>query len=59
MNNPDTAVYVFNSHIEADEAIKALSRTDFDLKNLSLVGKGHHSEEHPVGFYTAGDRIKA
>lgn len=59
MNNPDTAVYVFNSHIEADEAIKALSRADFDLKNLSLVGKGYHSEEHPVGFYTAGDRIKA
>jgi len=25
---------------------------------LSLVGKGYHSEEHPVGFYTAGDRIK-
>ena len=59
MNNPDTAVYVFNSHIESDEAIKAPSRADFDLKNLSLVGKGHPSEEHPVGFYTAGDRIKA
>ena len=25
---------------------------------MSLVGKGYHSEEHPVGFYTVGDRIK-
>ena len=23
------------------------------------MGKGYHSEEHPIGFYTAGDRIKA
>ena len=25
---------------------------------MSLVGKGYHSEEHPVGVYTVGDRIK-
>jgi hypothetical protein len=29
------------------------------LKTLSLVGKGYHSEEKPMGFYTSGDRIKA
>jgi hypothetical protein len=29
------------------------------LKKLSLVGKGYHSEEKPIGFYTTGDRIKA
>ena len=23
------------------------------------MGKGYHSEEEPMGFYTAGDRIKA
>lgn len=28
------------------------------MKKLSLVGKGYHTEEHPVGFYTVGDRIK-
>jgi hypothetical protein len=50
--------YVFNTHVEAEEAIHALSRAGFDVKKLSLVGKGYHSEEHPIGFYTAGDRIK-
>ncbi|MEB0259918.1 DUF1269 domain-containing protein, partial [Undibacterium sp. 5I1] len=28
------------------------------MKNLSLIGKGYHSEEHPLGFYTLGDRVK-
>jgi hypothetical protein len=28
------------------------------MKNLSVVGKGYHSEEKVVGFYTAGDRIR-
>jgi hypothetical protein len=29
------------------------------MKKLSIIGKGYHSEEHPVGFYTTGDRIKS
>jgi hypothetical protein len=29
------------------------------MTRLSIVGKGYHSEEHAVGFYTAGDRIKS
>ena len=36
-----------------------MSRSGFDVKKLSLVGKGYHSEEHPVGFYTLGDKIKS
>ena len=28
------------------------------MKNLSVVGKGYHTDEKVVGFYTAGDRIK-
>ena len=28
------------------------------MKHLSVVGKGYHSEEKVVGFYSAGDRIK-
>jgi len=50
--------YVFNTHEEAEAAIKTLSRGGFDIKKISLVGKGYHSEEHPVGFYTMGDTIR-
>ena len=28
------------------------------MKNLSLVGKGYHSEEKVIGFYGMGDRVK-
>ncbi len=57
---PDHSPFiVFNTHQEAEDAIRALAKSGFDVKKLSLVGKGYHSVEHPVGFYTAGDRIKA
>nr|WP_321291409.1 general stress protein [uncultured Rhodoferax sp.] len=59
MKNTNIPCYVFNTHQEAEEAIQMLSRSGFDVKTLSLVGKGYHSEEHPVGFYTAGDRIRS
>jgi hypothetical protein len=59
MEKEDAPVYVFNTHVEAEEAIQDLNRSGFDVKKLSLIGKGYHSEEHPVGFYTVGDRIKS
>jgi hypothetical protein len=59
MENNDSPVYVFNTHVEAEQAIDSLRRADFDVTKLSLIGKGYHSEEHPVGFYTAGDKIRS
>jgi hypothetical protein len=57
MSNPDSAFFVYDDHATAEAAIRHLSQSGFDLKKLSLVGKGYHSEEKPMGFYTAGDRI--
>ena len=59
MSNTDTAFFVFDTHASAEDAIRTLGQSGFDMKKLSLVGKGYHSEEKPMGFYTAGDRIKA
>ena len=59
MSNPDSAFFVFDTHAAAEEAIRTLGQSGFDMKKLSLVGKGYHSEEKPMGSYTAGDRIKA
>ncbi len=58
MKQEDSYLYIFDRHSEAEQAIRALSASGFDMKQLSLIGKGFHSEEHPVGFYTMGDRIK-
>lgn len=44
-------------HTAAEEAIRRLSAAGFPIDQLSIVGRGYHTEEHPVGFFTKGDRI--
>jgi hypothetical protein len=51
-------IATYETHQQAEEAIRALNRAGFNMKQLSIVGKGYHSEEQPVGFYTLGDRMK-
>ena len=51
-------VYVYKTHIEAENALRTLSLAGIDMKHLSVVGRGYHTEEHPLGFYTKGDRIR-
>ena len=51
--------YVFDTHVEAEESIRSLSRSGFDVKTLSLVGKGYHDEKQAVGYYALSDRIRS
>ena len=59
MNTETSVIEVFDTHQQAERAIKELQASDFDMKKLSIIGKGFHSEEQPVGFYTTGDRMKS
>jgi len=54
----DSVVAVLADHKAAEAAIKKLAEDGFAMKHLSVIGKGYHTEEHPLGFYTTGDRIK-
>ena len=58
MEKADTAIAVFADHNSAEAAVKKLTAAGFEMKNLSVVGKGYHTDEKVVGFYNAGDRIK-
>ena len=58
MENTDTVVAVFADHPAAETAVKKLTAAGFEMKNLSIVGKGYHTDEKVVGFYNTGDRIK-
>ena len=58
MDKYQTAIAVFPDHNSAEKAVKTLTASGFNMKNLSVVGKGYHSEEKVVGFYNVGDRIK-
>lgn len=53
-----SAVAVFTNHGAAENAIKELQDHGFDIQKLSIVGRDYHTEDHVVGFYTRGDRIK-
>jgi uncharacterized membrane protein len=58
MSEQNSVVAVYRTHVEADAAIKELQRAGIDMHALSVVGKDYHTDEHVVGYYNAGDRMK-
>ncbi len=58
MEKINCAVAICNSHSEAEEAVSELQKSGFDMKKLSIVGRNYRTEEHVVGYYTTGDRMK-
>jgi hypothetical protein len=58
MSASDSVIAIYRQHSDADLAIKELQRGGVDLHKLSIVGKGDHTDEQAVGYYTAGDRVK-
>ena len=58
MSEPNAVVAVYGTHVEAEEAVKELQRAGIDMRTLSIVGKDTHTDEHVVGYYNTGDRMK-
>ncbi len=56
--NADTVIATFTDHTAAETAVKNLASAAFAMKDLSVVGKGFHTEEKVIGFYNMGDRVK-
>jgi hypothetical protein len=58
MSEQNSVVAVYGTHLEAEEAVKELQRAGIDMRTLSIVGKGSHTDENVVGYYNTGDRMK-
>lgn len=58
MSEHNAVVGVYNSHTDAEAAVKALQQAGLDMQKLSIVGKGHQTEAHVIGYYNAGDRMQ-
>ena len=58
MTKNNSIVAVYPSHMAAEAAIKELQRSGFDMKKLSIVGRDYHTDEHVIGYYNAGERMK-
>ena len=58
MNKNDSVVAIYPTHTAAESAIKELQQSGFDMQKLSIVGRDYHTDEHVVGYYNTGDRMK-
>jgi uncharacterized membrane protein len=58
MPDKNSVVAIYDTHTGAEAAVKELQKSKFDMKQLSIVGKDYHTEEHVVGYYTTGDRMR-
>ena len=58
MIETNSVVAIYETHTQADEAVKELQRSGFDMKKMSIVGKDYHTDEHVVGYYNTGDRMQ-
>ncbi len=57
MTKENVGIAVFNTHVEAETAVKELQKSGFDMKKLSIVGKDYHTEDQVIGYYHTGDRM--
>jgi uncharacterized membrane protein len=58
MTENNAVVAVFTDHQEAEKAVRKLAAEGIEMKHLSVVGKGYHTDEQVTGFYNVGDRVK-
>jgi uncharacterized membrane protein len=58
MTQQDAVVAIYDTHVGAEEAIKKLQNKGIDMRTLSIVGEDTHTDEHAVGYYNTGDRMK-
>ena len=58
MSETNSVVAIYETHAQAEETVKELQRSGYDMKKLSIVGKDYHTDEQVIGYYNAGDRMK-
>jgi uncharacterized membrane protein len=58
MSEINSVVAIYDNHSRAEKAVSELQRSGFDMAKMSVVGKDYHTDEHVVGYYTTGDRMK-
>lgn len=58
MNHAPVMTTLYDTHEQAEQAVKKLQQHGFDMRHLSIVGRDYHAEENVVGYYNTGDRMK-
>ena len=58
MTTTNSVIAIFDTHEQAEHAVKELQEGGVDMKSLSIAARDTHTDEHVVGYYNAGDRMK-
>jgi uncharacterized membrane protein len=58
MSTISSVVAIYDAHEQAEHAIKELKQAGVDMKSLSIAARDAHSDEHVVGYYNTGGRMK-
>jgi len=58
MSNKNSCIAIFKTHQEAEQAIRELDLAGFDMKKLSILGKGYEQEENSPTYYNGINRVK-
>ena len=58
LRQQDACIGIFETHFAAEKAIKELKLAGFNMKKLSILGQDYEIEEHVIGYYNTGDRMK-
>lgn len=54
MSDLNSVVAVYDTHEQAELAIRELQEAGVDMKSLSIAGKDTHTDENVVGYYNTG-----
>jgi hypothetical protein len=58
MPDINSIVVVYDTQQATEAGVRELQKAGFDMTKLSIVGKEYYSEDHIVGYYNTGDRMK-
>lgn len=58
MTEKNACVSIYPTHQAAEEALGKLQEAGIDLRCVSIVSKGYHGQEHPIGIYSNKDRLR-
>jgi hypothetical protein len=50
MSITNSVVAIYDTHEQAEHAIKELQEAGVDMKSLSIAARNQHTDEHVVGY---------
>ena len=58
MNDMNSLIAVFETCRSVETAVKALKKSGFNLKELSILGNEHYEDEGVIAYYSGGCKMR-